>query len=65
MENRLETRLAALEKKTDAIYRSVERTRKYFLFTLVGSIVMIVLPLLGIVLVLPWLMTTLLSGYGI
>lgn len=46
-------KLEALEKKIDAIYSSVEKTRKYFLFTLIVTVVMIVLPILGLIVVIP------------
>ncbi len=51
--------LAAYEAKLDAIYTSVEKTRKYFLWTMIISIAMIVLPLIGLVVVLPMAMHTL------
>lgn len=41
------------EKKLDAIYKSVERTRKYFLWTLVIAIVVIVLPFIALIFVVP------------
>ena len=46
-------KLEALEKKIDAIYSSVEKTRKYFLLTLIITIVMILLPILGFIVVVP------------
>lgn len=53
MEPALETRLAALEQKIDAVYVSAEKTRKYFLWTMIISVALFVLPLIGIVLVAP------------
>ena len=53
MEPNIDARLTALEQKTDAIYASVEKTRKYFLFTMITSVVLFVLPLIGVMLVLP------------
>lgn len=53
------------EKKIDAIYVSVEKTRKYFLWTLIASIVMFVLPLIGLVFAIPFLLTTLSGAYGL
>ena len=46
-------RLAAQEQKLDAIYRSVEQTRKYFKWTLIATIVVIVLPAIGLVFAIP------------
>ncbi len=65
MDEELKNRLDTLEKKTDAIYVSVEKTQKYFLWTLVATVVMFVLPLLGVVLVLPWFVGTITSAYGL
>ena len=52
-ENEILQKLAEQDKKIDAIYQSVEKTRKYFLLTLIISVVMIVLPLIGILLMMP------------
>jgi len=46
-------KLAQLEAKIDAIYVSVEKTRKYFQWTLIATVVMFVLPFLGILLLIP------------
>jgi hypothetical protein len=40
-------------KKIDQIYQSVERMRKYFLWTLIISVVVIVLPLIGLLFAIP------------
>ena len=65
MEEDLKARLDAQDKKLDAIYVSVEKTRKYFLWTLIASLVAFVLPLIGIAVIAPLVMQTLLSGYSI
>lgn len=44
-------KLAELEKKIDAMYASVEKTRKYLQWTLIISVAVIVLPMLLIPLV--------------
>jgi hypothetical protein len=49
----LEDRLNSLEQKIDAVYISAEKTRKYFLWTAIVSVVVFVLPLIGIALVIP------------
>ena len=46
-------RLAELEAKIDAIYISVEKTRKYFMWTLIISVALFVLPLIGLVFAIP------------
>jgi hypothetical protein len=65
MDPEIAQRLDAQEKKLDAIFVSVEKTRKYFQWTLIATIVTFVLPLIGIVLVLPWFVKTMLSAYSI
>lgn len=52
------------EQKLDAIYVSVEKTRKYFLWTMIITVVTIVLPLLALAFVLPWMLETLTKSYG-
>jgi hypothetical protein len=42
--------------KIDQIYKSVEKTRRYFLWTFIITVAMIVLPMIGIAFVAPSLM---------
>ncbi|MBI2048411.1 MAG: hypothetical protein HYT30_00590 [Parcubacteria group bacterium] len=56
----IEKRLSAIDQKIDAIYVSAEKTRKYFLATLVMSAVLVLLPLLGVMVAGP----TMMSGYA-
>lgn len=65
MDQELAQKLEAQDRKLDAIYVSVEKTRKYFLWTLVATAVMFVLPLIGIMIAVPWMLSTLSSAYGI
>ena len=60
MEPQLEARIAVLEKKIDAVYISTEKTRKYFLTTMIVTVAAFVLPLIGLVLAIP----AFLSSYG-
>lgn len=46
-------RLVALEQKIDAIYESTEKTRKYLQWTLIVTIVLVVLPTLGLMFAIP------------
>lgn len=56
-------RLEKVEAKIDAVYYSAEKTRKYFLWTLIITAVTIVLPLLAMVVLIPYYVSTLdLSG---
>lgn len=47
------------EKKLDDIFRSVEKTRKYFLWTMIITIAMVLLPLIGLMVVIPQFLGTL------
>ena len=46
-------KLSELEGKVDALYTSTEKTRKYFLWTLIITAAVIVLPLLILPAVIP------------
>ncbi|NTW30612.1 MAG: hypothetical protein HGB34_03890 [Candidatus Moranbacteria bacterium] len=65
MEEELKARLDAQEKKIDAIYVSVEKTRKYFLWTLIATVVAFVLPLLAAIILVPLMLGPLMSAYSI
>ncbi|MEK7567755.1 MAG: hypothetical protein AAB513_02440 [Patescibacteria group bacterium] len=54
----LEKRILNLEEKIDKIYISVERLRKYFFWTGVLTILLVIIPLL----LLPFVLPTALSG---
>jgi len=51
--NEVLNKLNEQDKKIEAIYASVEKTRRYFKLTLWISVIVIVLPLIGILLMLP------------
>lgn len=63
--NPQEEQLARLEQKIDAIYASTEKSRKYLLTMLIGTVLMVVLPLILAALALPILMSTLGGIYQI
>lgn len=65
MEQEILNKLSEQEKKIDAIYISVEKTRKYFLWTLIITVVMIILPIIALALLIPWMLKILTSAYGI
>ncbi len=60
-----EQQLIRLEEKIDAVYASTEKTRKYILWMLIGSVAIIVLPILLGALALPALLDTVGSMYQI
>jgi hypothetical protein len=53
MENEIKAQLQALESKLDAIYTSVDKTRKYFLLIMWVSVAFVVVPAIGLLLVIP------------
>lgn len=53
MDEQLTQAVEQLNKKIDAVYSSVEQTRKYFLWTLIISVLVVVLPLIALALAIP------------
>jgi type II secretory pathway component PulF len=53
MEEEILKKIAEQEEKINAIYNSVEKTRKYFLWMLIVTVAMIIIPLIGLILVIP------------
>ncbi|PIR86970.1 MAG: hypothetical protein COU11_03065 [Candidatus Harrisonbacteria bacterium CG10_big_fil_rev_8_21_14_0_10_49_15] len=65
MDQEISAKFAEQDKKLDAIFKSTERTRKIFTWTLWITIIMIVLPLIGLVFIIPVFINTLsTSGLG-
>ena len=67
MEQNLEQIIQDQQAKIDKIYISVEKTRKYLLWTMIATIAFFVLPLIAMALFLPSLIssyTETLSGIG-
>ncbi len=60
MENENIKKFQELEMKIDAIYISVEKTRKYFLWTMIITVALFVLPLIGLLFAIP----TFISNYS-
>jgi len=58
MDEEIRKQLSEQAVKIEAIYRSVEKIRKYFLWTLIVSIVVIVLPLVGLLFAVPHFLST-------
>ncbi|MBN2093783.1 MAG: hypothetical protein JW740_00180 [Candidatus Zambryskibacteria bacterium] len=48
-----QNKIAELEAKIDAIYKSVEKTRKIMLWTSIITAAVIILPLIGLLFVIP------------
>jgi hypothetical protein len=52
-------KIEAMSQKIEEIYISVEKTRKYFLWTLIATLATIVLPLIGLAIAIPFFLKTL------
>lgn len=64
MEPDVAQKLVDIEQKVDAIYASTEKTRKYFMWTLIVTVAMILLPLVGLIFAIPAYLSTL-RGLGL
>ena len=53
MEQNDTQKILELEAKIDKIYISVEKTRKYFLWTMIATVAFFVIPLIGLMFVIP------------
>jgi hypothetical protein len=53
MEPNMGEKIAQLEAKVDKIFTSVEKTRKYFLWTIIVTLLLFILPLLALVFIIP------------
>jgi len=64
MENEILAKIQEQDKKLEDIYRSIEKMRKYFLWTLIVTIATIVLPMIALIAIIPWFLKTMTSAYG-
>ena len=64
MDEEIKKRLDLQDELLRKIYISAEKTRKYFLTTVIITIITIVLPLIALIFVLPWLINTYMSALG-
>jgi cell division protein FtsL len=64
MEQEILNRLQTQEELLQKVYASVEKTRKYFVWTLIATAVMFILPLIGLMFVIPSFMQTMTSSYS-
>jgi type II secretory pathway component PulF len=64
MEEEIKKKLQQHQELLEKIYKSVEKTRKYFLWTLIISLVVFVIPLIILIFILPSFVNILTSGLG-
>lgn len=62
MEDEFKKRFDQQQELLEKIYQSTEKTRKYFLWTFIISLVVFVIPLIILIFVLPSFINTLTSG---
>jgi len=53
MEEEILKKIEAQDKKLEEIYNSIERIRKYFLWSFIVTVAAIILPLIGLLFVIP------------
>jgi len=58
MEKDIQNKLKEQDTKLDAIFVSVEKTRKYFLVIMWITIILVVLPLVGVIFAIPTFIDT-------
>lgn len=63
MEKEILKKIEEQDKKLEEIYRSVEKTRKYFLWTLIITVAVLVLPLIGLIFLIPKFLGVFSSSY--
>ncbi|MST04335.1 MAG: hypothetical protein EXS49_02090 [Candidatus Pacebacteria bacterium] len=57
-------KIAENTEKIDKIYKSVEKTRKYFFWTMVITIATVVVPLIVLAFVVPAFLKTYIGGFN-
>lgn len=62
MEEEIRKELGALEQKIDAIFASVEKTRKYFFWTMVITLIVVVVPAIGLLFAIPAFLNNYVGG---
>ena len=65
MEMDILEKLAEMDQKIDRMFKSVEKLRRYFLWTLIITLITVVLPLVALLFVAPWALGILSNAYMI
>jgi len=64
MDPDLQQKITQLEQKIDQMQKTLDQFKQYFKWTMILSIVFFVLPLIGIVIMLPMMFNTISSNYS-
>lgn len=59
----LQEKISSVEGKLDVIYASVEKTRKYFFWTLIAQLAFFLVPLILLMIAIPFLLSSLGTAY--
>ncbi len=65
MDKELLERFRVQEKKLDEINRSLERMRRYFFWKFVATVVIIILPIIGVSFLIPKLLSNVCESLGL
>jgi hypothetical protein len=66
MDQELKTRLDQQDELLKEVFRSSERMRKYFLWSLILGLAFFILPMIGLLFAIPYYLKTLdISGFGL
>ena len=65
MDQEILKKIESQAEKIDAIYRTVEKMRKYFLWTLIITLALIILPFIGLIVVIPQFFNTYTNRLGL
>lgn len=65
MEQEILRKIEMQDEKLERIYQSVEKTRRYFLWTLIATLVTFFLPLIGLAFAIPFFLNSLSTAYGL
>ena len=65
MDQEILKRIEAQDEKLERIYRSVEQTRRYLLWAFIITVVAVVIPLIGLAVLIPQMLSSYSSGLGI
>lgn len=65
MDQDIQQKFKEQDEKLDRIYVSVEKTRKYFLWTMIGTAAAFILPLIGLAFAIPFFLNSLSTAYGL
>lgn len=63
-EEKILKKLEEQDAKLNVIYKSVEQARKLFIATLVITVVAFVLPMFGLIFIIPWFLSVMGDAYS-